>query len=230
MGRSVSLTHVSCYCTRCVRRACQDALRFTFCLLLQMACPPHQQWKYLFFKFIFEIWYIITSPLIGRAQLLLIVTKKKNPKKPHPTSLCGFPLLIDSLRVTPTVQPRVRKLVRALNWKGIAHETLFRVPFYFKVWDSCGVLADCLLWKSLGYNRKTSYSMTSLLYSARFSAKQNCDCSPIFPHLKVAEQFLVFPILLSWPQRTPDTGIFFMFEYDTGADSRSWPFSVLLFS
>ena len=41
--------------------------------------------------------------------------KKKKTKKPHPTSLCGFPLLIDSLRVTPTVQPRVRKLVRALN-------------------------------------------------------------------------------------------------------------------
>lgn len=185
-------------------------------------------------KSVFQIyfWNMIYNHLSINWQSTVIIDsgKKKNPKKPHPTSLCGFPLLIDSLRVTPAVQPRVRKLVRALNWKGIAHETLFRVPFYFKVWDSCGVLADCLLWKSLGYNRKTSYSMTSLLYSARFSVKQNCDCSPIFPRLKVAEQFLVFPILLSWPQRTPGTGIFFMFEYDTGADSWSWPFSILLFS
>lgn len=89
MGRSVSLTHVPCYCTRCVRRACQDALRFTFCLLLQMACPPHQQWKNLFFKFIFKIRYIITSPVIGRAQLLWIVTKK--PQKTPPHLIMWFP-------------------------------------------------------------------------------------------------------------------------------------------
>ena len=41
MGRSVSLTHVPRYCTRCVSRACQEAPRFTFCPLLHMACPPH---------------------------------------------------------------------------------------------------------------------------------------------------------------------------------------------
>lgn len=112
--------------------------------------------KNLFFKFIFKIHYIITSPVIGRAQLLLIVTKQKTKqKKPHPTSWCGFLLLIDSLRIAPAIQPRVRQPGRALDWKRIAYETLFMVPFYFKVWDSCGVLADCLLWKSLGYNRKT---------------------------------------------------------------------------
>lgn len=87
--------------------------------------------KNLFFKFIFKIWYIITSPVIGRAQLLLIVTKKKK-KKPHPTSWCGFLLLIDSFRIAPAIQPRVRQPGRALDWKRIAYETLFMVHFILK--------------------------------------------------------------------------------------------------
>lgn len=53
--------------------------------------------KNLFFKFIFKIRYIITSPVIGRAQLLLIVTKQKTKQKyptpPHDV-VSFFPLIL----------------------------------------------------------------------------------------------------------------------------------------
>lgn len=108
-------------------------------------------------KSVFQIyfWNTIYNHLSSNWQSTAIIDRDKKTKKAHPTSWCGFFLLIDSLRIAPAIRPRVRKLGRALDWKGATYETLSTVPFYFKVWGSCGVLADCLLWKSLGYNRKT---------------------------------------------------------------------------
>ena len=154
MGRSISLSHVPCYCTKCVRRACQEAPTFTFCPCCTWLVHHISNGKKPVFQIYF--WNMIYNHLSSNWQSTVIIdSDKKKTKKTHPTSWCGFFLLTDSLRIAPTIQPRVRKLGRALDWKGAAYETLSTVPFYFKVWDSCGVLADCLLWKSLGYNRKT---------------------------------------------------------------------------
>ena len=110
--------------------------------------------KNLFFKFIFKIWYIITSPVIGRAQLLLIVTKKKKQNTP-PHLMMWFPSSHWFFQNRPCHSAKSKATRQGSGLKKDRIWDSIHGAFYFKVWDSCGVLADCLLWKSLGYNRKT---------------------------------------------------------------------------
>ena len=158
-----------------------------------------------------------------QSAIILLITGKK-PMMCYSSSHSLF------LWIAHSMQPRGRQLGSALDWKGIAQETLCTLPFYFKVRDSCGVLADCLLRKSLGYNRRTKYSMTSLLYSMRFSAKENCGCSPVSLPLKVAEPFCGFSDFCCYSPKADLTH--FTLECDSSTDSGTWPFScfVLFFS
>lgn len=70
-------------------------------------------------KSVFQIyfWNTIYNHLSSNWQSTVIIDSDKK-KKAHPTSWCGFFLLIDSLRIAPAIRPRVRKLGRALDWKG----------------------------------------------------------------------------------------------------------------
>lgn len=112
--------------------------------------------------------------------VLLIKTKKK------PTSLCVFPLSSHSLFMDCPLDSARRK---SSGLKRDRTSNCTHSAIVFQSVGSCGVLADCLLRKSLGCNRKTQCSMASLLYSMRVSGKENWEGSPVFLHLKGAEHF-----------------------------------------
>lgn len=138
MGRSVSLTQVPYYCTRCVGKACQEPPRFTdFCPLPQMACLPLQQRKNLFLVSFQSVIYSRHSSNWQSTIVLSIKTKRE---------LIIYFFSSHSLTMgCPLNSAKSKETRQCSRLKRIAHKTVSTVPFYFKVWDSCGVLADCLL-------------------------------------------------------------------------------------
>lgn len=112
MGKSVSLTHIPYYCTRCVEKHA----RIHPCLLvfvLCFECPCRPQCKNLSW-FIFKVWYTVTTPVIGGAQLYYCWRQKK---------LICVSLLTHSLWIAYPFLPGVWKPGHTLDLKR-AHVTL----------------------------------------------------------------------------------------------------------
>lgn len=108
-GRSVSLTPVPYYSTRCVGKACQDPPRFTdLCPCSKWLVQHFSNAKIFFLIYFQSVIYSYHASNWQHTIVLLIKGKKKK-------SLCAFPLLTHSLWIAHSIQPRRRKLGSALD-------------------------------------------------------------------------------------------------------------------